>query len=52
MVGDMDTKTKKLLTCLHLIKNGIKEHANDIYGMCFPKKLKYYTYAYEKEKNW
>ena len=47
--GYKDQKVAYLLTSN---KKWDKEHANDIYGMCFPKKLKYYTYAYEKEKNW
>lgn len=44
-----DQKTAYLLTSK---KTWDKEHADEIYGMCFPKKLKYYTYAYESEKNW
>ena len=47
--GYKDQKVAYLLTSN---KNWDKEHANDIYGMCFPKEIKYYTYAYESEKNW
>lgn len=47
--GYKDQKVAYLLTST---KDWDKKHANDIYGMCFPKKIKYYTYAYEKEKNW
>lgn len=47
--GYKDQKVAYLLTSN---KDWDKEHANDIYGMCFPKEIKYYTYAYEREKNW
>ena len=47
--GYKDQKVAYLLTST---KHWDTTHANDIYGKCYPKKIKYYTYAYEKEKNW